>query len=288
MLGGYVHLIKFEELKERFPVQNVPPYGECVVVPGDKFDPDWEGFLDEDGYGCIFTDFGEKPVTLVLTIKRHGKSERTVYEPRTEKKEPPTPEPTRKHPPSMKGPQWGLKDEQRLISRLNELKGSLEGKIRILAKEFQGRSPNAILQKYHKLVKAGLPRPVKKGRPRKAVSPDLQKEMDKALENVCPDCGLPKDLCCCDEEKKESLSQEFRIPVQKDPAGKAALESALRLECLVQEIRDFLCSEAKSFYFKWHCRKCRQTGTADNQKEVWRVCPICLEPLIVWNVQEIE
>ena len=28
-----------EKLKEMFPVQNVEPYGDCVVVPGSKFDP---------------------------------------------------------------------------------------------------------------------------------------------------------------------------------------------------------------------------------------------------------
>lgn len=263
-------MISLDELKQRFPVQNVPPYGECVLVPDKDFDPDWEAFLDEQGYGCVFTDVNRQPVTLVLTIKRHGESRKTVYEPRAKPQKVSVKS-------AMKGPQWGLKDEQHLIARINELKGSLEGKIRVLAKEFQGRSPNAILQKYHKLVKAGLPRPVKRGRPKKGVSPALQKDMDKALENICPDCGLPKDLCCCDEEKKESLIQEPRAPVQKDP-----------VEQLLQEILDILSSEQESFTFNYHCRKCRQSGTADDQKEVWRVCPICLEPLIVWNVQETE
>jgi hypothetical protein len=276
-------------------VKNVPPHGECIVVPGDQFDPDWEAFLDEQGYGCVFTDFGEKPVTLVLTIKRHGKSERTVYEPRTEKKEPPTPEATRKgrsNLSAMKGPQWGLKDEQRLISRINELKGSLEEKCRALTKEFQERSPNAILQKYRKLVKAGLPRPGKRGRPKKVLSvPGLQ----KGLENVCPDCGLPKDLCCCDEEKKHSLREELRPRFNwpEEPKKKENLRREIRTH--EEQIEKGLRGHAQKtpikagapglIYFETYCRKC-QTGRGIEDVAVWRVCPVCLEPLIVWNVQE--
>lgn len=260
-------MIKLEQLKQRFPIENVPPYGECIVVPGAEFDPDWEGFLDEQGYGCIFTDFGEKPVTLVLTKKRQP--------------EPQTPQPPRKPLSAMKGPLWTKENEDRLIKRVSELKGSLEGKCTILTKEFQGRSANGLLQKFKKLVRARRALPGKRGRPKKVLG---TKGLDKALENVCPDCGLPKDLCCCDEEKKESLrAGGDHVP---HSFTKETFESQLRLECLVQDIRDLLCSEPKSFYFKWHCRKCRQTGTADDQKEVWRVCPVCLEPLIVWNVQE--
>jgi hypothetical protein len=264
-------MINLEQLKERFPTQNVPPYGECVIVPGTEFDSDWEAMLDEGGYGCIFTDINSKPVTLVLTIKRHGDSKRTVYEPRAESRGP-TKEPLPVGLSAMKGPQWARDDEDRLVKRIGELKGKLEEKCRVLSKEFKGRSPNAILQKFHKVEKQrklgrGKPGP-KPGQRKKAVSPALQKEMEKALENVCPDCGLPKDLCCCDEEKKESLRQEPRTPVQK--------QSARALEKLVA---------SGLMQFETYCRKCGTRRTVEDY-DVWRVCPICLEPLIVWNVQE--
>lgn len=134
-------MISLEQLKQRFPVQNVPPYGECVVVHGTEFDPDWEAMLDEEGYACIFTEIGGKQVTLVPTIKRHrGKSEKTVYEPRTE---PPTPQPTRKHPSGMKGPAWSQEDEDRLVKRVTEVGGRVT---EALTKEFPGRSYHALKQ----------------------------------------------------------------------------------------------------------------------------------------------
>ena len=260
-------MISLDELKLRFPVHDVRPYGQCVIVPGKEFDPDWEAFLDEAGYGCIFTDINGKAVTLVLTIKRHGDSRRTVYEPRAE---PRSPEPTRKHPSglsAMKGPAWSREDEDRLVKRIGELTGTPKEKFGSLAEEFKGRSLMALKQKFKKLVEAGRAQPEKRGRPKKALSvPGLQ----KALENVCPDCGLPKDLCCCDEEKKESLKQEPRAPVQKEPAR--ALEKLVASGLME---------------FETYCRKCGTRRTVEDY-DVWCVCPICLEPLIIWNIQETE
>jgi len=276
-------MINLEQLKQRFPVQNVPPYGECVVVPGIEFDPDWEAMLDEGGYGCIFTDINSKPVTLVLTIKRHGDSKRTVYEPRAESRGP-AEQPLPVGLSAMKGPQWTREDEDRLVKRIGELKGKLEEKCRILSKEFKGRSPNAIVQKFHKLKKQhklglGLGKPgPKPGQKKKAVSPALQKDLDKALENVCRDCGLPKDLCCCDEEKKESLkvAGPFYSKVEEEPRAPIQKQPARALEKLVPSgLMDF---EA-------YCRKCGTRRTVEDY-DVWRVCPVCLESLIVWDVRE--
>lgn len=253
-------MITLEDLKQRFPLQNVPPYGECVVVPGKDFDPDWEAMLDDAGYGCVFTDVNRQPVTLVLTIKRHGESRKTVYEPRAKPQKVSVKS-------AMKGPAWSQEDEDRLIKRVSELKGSLEGKIRILIKEFQGRSVNGLLQKFKKLAKAGRALPGKRGRPKKAVSLVLQKDLDKALENVCLDCGLPKDLCCCDEEKKESLRKEVRI------------KYARHLEEKV--------SPSGLMVFKTYCRRCRDRRHVE-ESEVWSLCPVCGGPLIIWDVEEVS
>jgi hypothetical protein len=61
----------------------VAPYGSCIVVPGDEFDPDWEVFLGDQGYKCFFIDLDRKPVTLVKLPKGVGKSEdeKEVYRP---------------------------------------------------------------------------------------------------------------------------------------------------------------------------------------------------------------
>jgi hypothetical protein len=68
-----VTAVSFEELKERFgPVQDVPKYGQCVVVQGPDFDPDWEVFLGDAGYSCVFDTFGGSPVVFVPLKKTVG------------------------------------------------------------------------------------------------------------------------------------------------------------------------------------------------------------------------
>jgi len=82
-------MITVEELKAKFAVRDVAPYGSCIVVPGAEFDPDWEVFLGDQGYKCFFIDLNQKPVTLVKLPKDVGKSagEKEVYRPRQPKKE---------------------------------------------------------------------------------------------------------------------------------------------------------------------------------------------------------
>ena len=44
--------ITIEELKQKFPIKNVHPYGECIIVPGAEFDPDWDQELLDQGVEC--------------------------------------------------------------------------------------------------------------------------------------------------------------------------------------------------------------------------------------------
>jgi hypothetical protein len=48
-----------------FSIENHPPFGDCFVVPGKEFDPDWEDSLADDGHACHNVFLKEKPVTLV-------------------------------------------------------------------------------------------------------------------------------------------------------------------------------------------------------------------------------
>jgi len=57
-------MVSFEELSKKYPTHNVPPYGTCIVVPGNEFDPDWEALLED--CSCHHTEFEGKPVTLVV------------------------------------------------------------------------------------------------------------------------------------------------------------------------------------------------------------------------------
>lgn len=74
-------MITFEELAAKYPIQNVAPFGACVVVPGAEFDPDWEVFLGDQGCQCHFTDLDGKPVTLVQRKSSSGQGARDVFAP---------------------------------------------------------------------------------------------------------------------------------------------------------------------------------------------------------------
>lgn len=71
-----------EDLKQKYPIQEVAPYGTCIVVPGAEFDPDNEANLFDQGYKCFDTSIDGKPVTLVRLVKAEkGSGEKTVYSP---------------------------------------------------------------------------------------------------------------------------------------------------------------------------------------------------------------
>jgi hypothetical protein len=75
-------MISVDELKQKFPVKDVPPYGECIVILGVEFDPDWETELGDRGYKCINTGIDSKQVTLVQLKKSVvEEGEKVVYVP---------------------------------------------------------------------------------------------------------------------------------------------------------------------------------------------------------------
>jgi hypothetical protein len=139
---------KIEELRAKYPTTNVAPYGECIIVPGKEFDPDWEGILGDQGYNCIETDIGEKPFMLVKLEREDVEGLETKEESVTlvkaqeEKKGPLV---------NLQSKVWSKDDDERLLKRMRDLPGTIEQKCVQLTEEFKGRSPAAIHQKYVKL-----------------------------------------------------------------------------------------------------------------------------------------
>lgn len=75
-------MVTFEELVEKYKLFHVAPYGACIIVPGDEFDPDWEAVLADEGCRFHFVDLGGKAVTLVQKGKKsEAGEEKLVYEP---------------------------------------------------------------------------------------------------------------------------------------------------------------------------------------------------------------
>jgi hypothetical protein len=74
-------LISVDELKQRFgPSLSVAPYGECLVIQGSEFDPDWEADLGDQGFACHFGDLDGRPVTFVQ-LKKAVAPGKVVYVP---------------------------------------------------------------------------------------------------------------------------------------------------------------------------------------------------------------
>lgn len=120
-----------EKLKEMFPVQNVAPYGDCVVVPGSKFDPDWEAHLGDQGYKCFPTDLDQKPVTLVQLKPMKAKV-----------------------PASLSGIDWTAEEDERLTQLWNA-----KTSVPDMVPNFPERTANAIRVRATRLQRKGKIQP---------------------------------------------------------------------------------------------------------------------------------
>jgi transposase len=168
-------MMSVEELRKQFPVRQVTFYGECIVVPGTKFDPDWEAVLGDAGYNCINTDFEGKAVTLVRLRKPNAAGElpatKTVFEApapsqsnnvtKLQSDHKITTEPPReqagiqrefkgKKRPS--GPDWTLEENEKLIALWSQ---TPKLKKRVIAASFPGRTEVAVVQRLNRLRKKG-------------------------------------------------------------------------------------------------------------------------------------
>ena len=170
-------MVSVEDLRTRFPVQNVAPYGECIVVPGAVFDPDWEADFEEETEDTMVN--GEPVTLIILGTKTESASlkeesgERLVY----------NPEEHNKLEKSFAEFPWSDEDESKLLRRMSELEGTVYERVTLLMPEFHGRSATSLRQKFYKLT--GLKGSSKrKGRPKPEYlhAPWSAKEDDLLIE----------------------------------------------------------------------------------------------------------
>jgi hypothetical protein len=178
-------MVTVDELKTKFPVRDVAPYGQCIVVPGDEFDPDWEAELDEQGYSIIETDFGDpaKPVTLVkLKSRMKADSPKEVYHPEPnalpqKRKQPVAPwqDPSRR---------WKAEEDELIIALWNQ-KHNIPEIHTELRKRFPNRSIHAVKCRVTRLIKAGkIPGRWHKGTKQKKSKAKVATEPESAKPNV--------------------------------------------------------------------------------------------------------
>jgi hypothetical protein len=160
-------MVSVDELKARFgPSLNVAPYGECLVIQGAEFDPDWEVSLGDKGFACHFGVLNGHAVTFVSLNKIVSKSGVVFVPPpktvipevhsnQTEVKET---EKVEKKVYALQGPRWTIAEKTELLKEYDRLvaEGKKYGSRIILAElpQFKGRSKNGIdLQLKHLLKK---------------------------------------------------------------------------------------------------------------------------------------
>ena len=133
-------MISVDELKQRgFIVREIAPHGDCIVVPGAEFDPDWEAELADQGYNCFLTNLGNEAVTLVSLKKSTAKIPlKVVRKPGVR--------------PGTEMKRWSGADCVRLMKRWDELKGYQPYRALKLTEEFPERTAVSIILKHLKLA----------------------------------------------------------------------------------------------------------------------------------------
>jgi len=255
--------VTVEDLKIRFVVAKVAPYGEVIMVPGADFDPDWEAMLEEEGFGCVFTEINGEKFTLVKLEKEEEGGEETAAGPEVRRR--------RGILPGEKINLWSDADEERLLKRIEELPGTIEEKVAQLMSEFPGRTAMALQKKYEKLMHGKKRRPI--GRPRKAAN-------DK-----CPKCGLALDLCMCaeiEEMRRTREAEEEQVGKRVESEEYVSAESAksqldvvktlAKIEDNVEALLEF--TKVHAVYIaKIHCMAVMQALETQEHKCILLISP---------------
>jgi ribosomal protein S27E len=274
--------VTFEELSTQYPIEDVAPWGSCLIVPGAEFDPDWEVTLGDQGFRCHFTDLNGKAVTLVQKRKAVPDGKVVYVPPRNtqtqsnkvlevkemEKKT----DIVRARARGGNNWQnvWRIEEDELLISLWNR-----EPKLTVpkIAEEFRAkfseRSPGAISNRISALQQKGRINPRWQLKKRKGAKDPKPKVRNP--QRTSP--GLPENAGLQDTKTAPK-------PLSAEPPKSPEPDQAVKL---LEEIRDLL--KPNSFDFDYHCPKCHEQGTVCNSQEIWRSCPVCGAPLIVWNVE---
>jgi hypothetical protein len=137
-------MISFEDLVQRFPTENVPPYGASIVIPGTEFDPDWEDQLCSQGCRIHLTSIDGKAVTLVQKGRSEDVANKIVSEPNLAEAS---------GKPRARMFYWSLDEDERLLREWPRARGDVEEKAKSLMQQFPGRTAIGIKLHYKKLLR---------------------------------------------------------------------------------------------------------------------------------------
>jgi len=208
-------VISFEELSKKYPTHNVPPYGACIVVPGDKFDPDWEAILED--CSCHHTDFEGKPVTLVQRKAGKDKGERVVYSP------PPAASAEGEKEtliPGARSPsqKWKPEEDKVLVKLWNE-----RVLIEKMTPSFPGRTEAAIRLRIQRLEKYGK---IKKRTGRKKLRSGFKKRFPQKIIDFAVSLSRSEDPAYSTRDIAKKILEKFGIKISNVAVQKWIVEAA--------------------------------------------------------------
>jgi hypothetical protein len=137
----------FDELKNKYPNAQLSLYGDCLIIPSNEFQKEWEKTLQEEGHTVHMTDYEYKSVYAVSMQKKETYKKTPFPEPPKESDK------TKNMRLAAQSPDWDPREEQHLLKRWEELGNiSNEQKGNQLKSEFPKRSAAALIQKHRKLI----------------------------------------------------------------------------------------------------------------------------------------
>jgi hypothetical protein len=187
-----------EKLKQSYPCRDVPPHGNCLVIPDKKFSLSWEPELRKEGLSVLHMFLPGGPAAIVKlknTDPAGDEKTRVVYKPE-------------------RG--WTEAEDEQLIRLWNTGKLSLIG----IAKSFPRHSFKALEGHVRYLQKNGKIKPRFTWKHHKKTEGKSSKEEpspEPAPETVADDSATPKGSLptrALEENQTQSLLKEIRDLLQ--------------------------------------------------------------------------
>lgn len=263
-------MVIVEKLKEEFGIRGVQGRGPCIVIPKGKFDVSWEERLKSEGCRLEFNvDLpGGDQCTVIKIPEALLVGEKEVFRPAAPAQETLAQRRTR----ILQDPlsRWTPKEEVKLLELWND---PAKMKLKEIAEHFPRRSEHAVKNKIQKLREAGH------------IESRFQSGKKKPLEKAVP---KPSRKHASPEVHTSVPTPVPRaVPTESPPASpsEAATESPPPRDPLLKEILDLLLRHFEHrVTFEFYCDSCSSRGTGEDKK-VWKQCPMCGGPLIIWDVE---
>jgi hypothetical protein len=230
----------FETLKNKYPIQQIAMYGDCIIIPIVEFGDDWEKRLKEEGYMSHIVQINYVGRWAVQLKKAEVYKKEPFPEPPKPKTEPtpPIPEPNQTAP----GHKRWTKDEDKLLIALWEHVPhySIPKITELIQETFPEKTEAAFIGRANTLKEKGLIKPRFKTRRSKDQAPEKisaaattktqleqQKKQVEEEHKIYSDNELEKKLYIRREEMEEFIDSTLTLLKEEFNAQREELQKKI-------------------------------------------------------------